>query len=220
MPFFIAPAGSNVAYIERIFKKEKNIPNGLAYHDLRFAGNWTHNLDYSKIDNQCIKIFFLNGYEIIVLNWFYKELEYPMSNLQKKVGLKWKYDQENIWKNYGDRWKVKAFCRWMYNIAYDKSYSNKISFPGNNFCGTVLYDSYDHVKDEFARFHIDYSRQSHDAWLRSQYMILRSLDTIRNINTISQIHNLTEDIQKGISLALFGLKHHMCEDTVWNNYSK
>lgn len=220
MPFFIAPAGSNVAYIERIFKQEKNIPVGLAYHDLKFANSWTHDLDYSKIDNQCIKIFFTRNYEIIILNWFYKILKYPMSNIQKKFGQTWIDSQKNIWKNYGDKWKVRAFCRWMYNIANDKSYSSKIPPPGNNFCGTVLYDGYENVRDEFGRFNINYSYQSYDSWLTSQYVVLKSLDTVRNINAVSQIHNLTEDCQKGVSLALYGLKHQLSEDNVWDDYSR
>ena len=217
--YFIAPAGSNVAYISRIFKKEKNMPSGLAYHEL--GGQWTHDLDYSKIDNKCVKIFFPHDYQIIVLNWFYKIFVYPTGAPMQSEGKKeWIDSQKNIWKNYGDKWKVKAFCRWVYNIANNKSYGSKIEPPGNNFSGVALYNCYSDIKDEFGKFNIDYSKQSHDSWLKSQYIILKSLDAVRNSTTISHIHNLTNDCEKGVSIALYGLKHHMSEDDVWDSYTK
>ncbi len=217
--YFIAPAGSNVAYISKIFKKEKNITSRLAYHEL--GGQYTHNLDYSKIDDKCVKIFFPHDYQIIVLNWFYKIFVYPTGAYMQSQGKKeWIDSQKNIWKNYGDKWKVKAFCRWVYNIANNKSYSSYIEPPGNNFSGVALYNCYSDIKDEFGKFNIDYSRESHDSWLKSQYIILKSLDAVRNSTTISHIHNLTNDCEKGVSIALYGLKHRLSEDDVWDSFTK
>ena len=77
--YFIAPAGSNVAYISKIFNKEKT-PSKLAYHES--GGQWTHDLDHSKIDDKCVKIFFPYDYQIIVLNWFYKIFMYPTGGME------------------------------------------------------------------------------------------------------------------------------------------
>ena len=195
------------------------MPCTLAYHD--FLNKWTHDLNYSKIDDRCVKIFFQRDYQIIVLNWFYKILVYPTgAPNQDKVKKAWLESQKNIWENYGENWKVKAFCRWMYIIANDKSYSNKIKPPGKNFSGLALYNGYSEIRDEFDKFNIDYSRQAHDSWLKSQYPVLRSLDAVRKCTKISSVHDLKNDCEKGVSIALYGLTNHLSEDDVWNDYTK
>jgi len=219
MFYFIAPAGSNVAYVSLIFNQEP-YNDGLAYHS-RDILPWTHDLNYENISGNNVKIYFDNHLELIILNWFHKFIVKPDSvDWVQRYAKEWTESQKKLWPDFGEDWCVRAVLRWLYNIDADPSYKSKIREPGKNFCGSVLYDGYDVAKAEFEKHKIKYTAEQHKKWVDSQRPVFDSWKNIKNTIEIDKIAKLQYNFEKGIALGLYGLENKFTEETTWQHYSK
>lgn len=215
--FFIAPAGSNVSYIEGIFGGDKITPN-LSYHTVPSQGNHTANMMHSPIDEHCIKIVFKKFKELIVLNWHYKLRLYIDDTYRYgNYGKDWEKIQKEAWKNFGLHWETRSVLRWMYSINADNTISEQIPAPGSNFDGCSLYEGYIQSKNEFARFGIAYKKEQYDQWKESQHLILSSWE---KMNTPDAVETFAYDFEKGVYLGLHGIRNNLTEDQTWDLYIK
>ena len=146
MPYYIAPAGSNVAYINLILEETENLAETTVYHNIEQNESWTHDLNFSNITEHCIKIYFEKYFEAIILNWHYKHriLHGPQKKNWEYV-VDWERSQKEHWKMYEDKWESRAVAHWYYKIYHDQSYRNMIPLPGKNFNGDSLYLSLIHI---------------------------------------------------------------------------
>ena len=219
MYYFIAPAGSNVAYISLIFNQEQ-YNDGLAYHS-RDVLPWTHDLNYKNVSKNNVKIYFDNNLELIILNWFHKFIVKPDKvDWVLRYATEWTEAQKKSWSDYGEDWCVRAVLRWLYKIHLDPIYKSKIVEPGKNFCGSVLYNGYDLVKEEFKKHRINYTKEQYQNWLDSQKPVLDSWNHIKNTTGIDKIKNLKYNFEEGVALGLYGLKKKFTEEVAWQHYSK
>ena len=219
MYHFIAPAGSNVAYINLILNQEQ-YSDGLAYHS-RDILPWTHDLKCENISENNVKIYFDNHFELIILNWFHKFIVQPDNvDWVLRYAKEWTDSQKKVWSDFGEDWCVRAVLKWMYNIDADPNFKSKIREPGKNFCGSALYNGYDVAKAEFKKHHINYTAEQHQKWVDSQRPVLDSWQNIENTTEIDKIANLQYNFEKGVALGLYGLKNKLTEEVTWQNYSK
>jgi len=219
MFYFIAPAGSNVAYISLIFNQE-SYNYGLAYHS-RDIRPWTHDLNYKNIAENNIKIYFNDNLELIILNWFYKFIVKPdNTDWVLQYATEWTDSQKKVWSDFGEDWCIRAVLKWMYNIHADPNYKSKIVEPGKNFCGSVLYNGYDLTKEEFKKHHINYTKEEYQKWLNSQKPVIDSWKHIKDTTAIDKIKKLKYNFEKGVALGLYGLKNKLTEEVTWQHYIK
>jgi hypothetical protein len=216
--FFIAPAGSNVSYIQGIFAEQEITP-ALAYHHLKGTGNHTANLRHTPIDDQCTKIYFEKFLEIIILNWHYKlriNVD-PDDHRYTQYGPDWEVSQKEAWKKFGNKWEIRAVVRWLYSIYNDVIYREKISPPGNNFNGCCLYEGFESAEKEFAKFGVNYTQKQFQAWQDSQKIIL---SVWKNMYKPNFVDNFKYDFEKGVYIGLHGIQNKITEEQAWESYIK
>ena len=220
-PFIIAPAGSNMSYIEGVLRGLKITPGifaGLSYHHLGVI-NRTSNLKYEPIDNQCIKIYFDKFLEIIILNWHYKIRKFmdPNDREHLNFGPDWELSQKEAWKSYGDDWEIRAVLRWLYSIYNDVLYCERIKPPGKNFDGCCLYIGYEESKQEFANFGVNYTQEQYQEWKDSQKSII---SVWKNMDKPNFVNEFKYDFEKGVYIGLQGIQNKITEDQAWESYIK
>ncbi len=220
-PFIIAPAGSNMSYIEGVLRGIKITPGlfaGLSYHHLGVI-NRTSDLNYTPINDQCIKIYFNKFLELIILNWHYKLRVFvdPSDREHLVFGPEWEQQQKEAWKYYGNDWEIRAVLRWLYSIYQDPSYGEKIKAPGRNFDGCCLYEGYEESKREFAKFGVDYTQQQYESWRESQKKII---SVWKDMDKPDFVNGFKYDFEKGVYIGLKGMKSNMTEEQAWEQYIK
>lgn len=219
MYYFIAPAGSNVAYISLIFNQEK-YNDGLAYHS-RDILRWTHDFNHKLVTENTVKIYFKDHIELIILNWFHKFIVKPDNvGWVLRYSKEWRESQKKLWSGFGEDWCTRAVLKWLYNIDADPRYGSKIMGPGKNFCGSALYDGYDLAREEFEQHNVKYTKIQYEKWIGSQKQVLDSWKKIKNTITIDKIADLKYNFEKGVAIGLYGLENKLTEEVAWQHYSK
>ena len=217
----IGPAGSNMSYIEAVLRGVDITPGrfaGLSYHHLGMA-NRTSDLSHKPINDQCIKIYFQKFREIIILNWHYKLRLFVDQDDRPHLqyGPEWELSQKDAWKYYGDKWEIRAVIRWLYSIYNDDTYGKKLQPPGKNFDGCALYEGYEKIKNEFAAFDVDYTKEQYQSWKDSQKNII---EVWNKMDLPNFVNNFEHDFEKGVYIGLEGIRNKMTEDEAWEKHNE
>ena len=69
---------------------------------------------------------------------------------------------------------------------------------------------------EFEKFSVNYSEEEYINWKNSQKIIFNSWNSIKN--NLNTPKNLEFDYQKGIAIALKGIKENIIEQDCWLKY--
>ena len=218
-PFIIAPAGSNMSYIEGVLRGIKITPGrfaGLSYHHLGVV-NRTSDLNHKPINDQCIKVYFEKFRELLILNWHYKLRLFvdPDDRHHLQFGPEWELSQKEDWKYYGDKWEIRAVVRWLYTIYNDSKFGEKIKPPGRNFNGCALYEGFEQIKNEFANFDVDYTNEQYQHWKDSQKNIM---EVWKNMDVPNFVNNFEYDFEKGVYIGLQGIRNKITEDEAWEKH--
>ena len=217
----IGPAGSNMSYIEAVLRGVDITPGrfaGLSYHHLGMV-NRTSDLSHKPINDQCIKIYFQKFREIIILNWHYKLRLFVDQDDRPHLqyGPEWELSQKDAWKYYGDKWEIRAVIRWLYSIYNDDTYGEKLQPPGKNFNGCALYEGYEKIKNEFAAFDVDYTKEQYQSWKDSQKNII---EVWKKMDLPNFVNNFKHDFEKGVYIGLEGIRNKMTEDEAWEKHNE
>ncbi len=215
----IGPAGSNMSYIEAVLRGVDITPGrfaGLSYHHLGMV-NRTSDLSHKPINDQCIKIYFKKFREIIILNWHYKLRLFVDQDDRPHLqyGPEWEVSQKDAWKYYGDKWEIRAVIRWLYSIYNDATYGEKLQPPGKNFDGCALYEGFEKIKNEFAAFDVDYTKEQYERWKDSQKNII---EVWNNMNLPNSVNIFEHDFEKGVYIGLEGIRNKITEDQAWEKH--
>ena len=81
-----------------------------------------------------------------------------------------------------------------------------------------MYRSFEKTRQEFKKFHIEYTETMYNDWKDSQKIPINSWNTIKN--NIETPENLKYFFRRGIAMALYGIKHRMEEKVCWDQLSK
>jgi len=219
---FIAPAGSNVAYIGLIMTGVDVTPC-ISYHVIykksKVKFSFEHDLD-KKIHAEDIKIYFNHMKEIIPLNWHTKFILRPATESDKTVGVKWIESQSGAWKGtYGKRWLTRAALRWMYNLDIQRIGLGDLD-KNKHFDGTCLYEGYEMSRVQFAKFGITYHEHQYQQWLNSQIEIIDKITRIAQCDSMASVHSLDDDFVQGIALGSLARKKSLPEESAWQLYIK
>ena len=181
---------------------------------------------YSLIDQYFstilpVQILVEKNYELVLINW-HEKLRFNLtkkSHMMKQPIKNWESSQKQIWQPFTNFTIERAVLHWIYKLS-NKNYKEvkKIRGITHFFDFSSLYDSYENAKNEFKKFNIDYSIEQYNIWRESQKIIFKSWEEIKN--NILSIENLKLDYQRGIAMALRGIKEQLDEQSCWENYKK
>jgi hypothetical protein len=219
---FVAPAGSNVAYIGLIITGVDFEPC-LSYHTIyekeQTNFHYHHDLD-KKISADDIKIYFNRMKEIIPLNWYTKFILRPATEFDKASGIEWMKIQSDSWKEkYGSKWMTRASLRWMYNLELQNLGLGGLN-EKEHFDGTCLYNSYEVSQRQFAKFGTTYYKKQHEQWLHSQKSVVNTWNKIIQCDSIARLNSLNDDFFRGIALGHLSIKSSLTEESAWQQYIK
>lgn len=170
-----------------------------------------------KYDIKIIQILIEKNQECLLINWQEKLRINPIDDKDKSFSIEWEEQQKNVWQNYTKFPIERAVVRWTYNL-YNKEFIDvkKSSNIDSFFLFGSLYESYEQTKIEFEKFFINYSIEEYNNWKSSQKIIFDSWNAIKN--NLKTPNRLQFDYQKGIAIALQGIKENINEHNCWLNY--
>jgi hypothetical protein len=184
-----------------------------------FSSKWNNEIFnlLKKNKVKIIQILIEHNQECMLINWQEKLRINPQNNEDKKLSTEWEKQQKNIWENYTKFPIERAVMEWTYKL-YDKQFIDvrKIIDVDAFFSFGSLYDSYDSAYTEFKKFNIEYSKNKHDDWKLSQKIIFDSWNFIKN--NLDTPKNLEFDYQRGIAIALKGIKENIDLQNCWSKY--
>ena len=153
----------------------------------------------------------------MLINWQEKLRINPIDDKDKSFSIEWEEQQKNAWQNYTKFPIERAVVRWTYNL-YNKEFIDvkKSSNIDSFFLFGSLYESYEQTKSEFEKFFINYSIEEYNNWKVSQKIIFDSWNAIKN--NLKTPNRLQFDYQKGIAIALKGIKENISEQDCWLKY--
>jgi hypothetical protein len=161
---------------------------------------------------------FIDDYkEIVIINWFEKFIFNYTTDQDKLAGQQWLKNQDNVWKNYTSFTTERAVVHWLYNIDTKPGFKKECSFK-KIFNFSSMYNSFELTKNEFLKFNINYSKEMYNTWKDSQKIIFDSWNLIKN--NVNTPENLEHFYQRGIAIALNGLKNNLKEQECWDQLSK
>ena len=107
--------------------------------------------------------------------------------------------------------RKKVFINATPKTFYFKSFTKKFYFSS-------MYESYYLAKEQFKKFGIEYTEKMYEDWRTSQNKIFNSWNLIKS--NIDNPEYLTQFYQRGIAMALNGLKNNLKEQECWDQLSK
>lgn len=156
--------------------------------------------------------------EMVVINWFEKFLHNPTTKRDEMQSQQWIKSQKTHWEKYTNFVGERAVTHWIYKI-----YSNAIKeFENNTFFKKKfnfgsMYNSFELTQKEFKKFDIEYTETMYNNWKDSQKIPIDSWKQIKD--NIETPKNLKKFYQRGIAIALEGLKQKMSEEDCWTQMS-
>jgi len=170
-----------------------------------------------KYDIKIIQILIEKNQECLLINWQEKLRINPMNNKDKSLSKEWEKQKKNAWKNYTKFPIERAIVRWTYNL-YNKEFIDvkKNHNIDSFFLFGSLYESYEKTKIEFKKFSVNYLEEEYNNWKNSQKIIFNSWNDIKN--NLEMPKNLKFDYQKGIAIALRGIRESISEQDCWYKY--
>jgi len=184
-----------------------------------FASKWNKNLFTILKKNKVttIQILIEKNQECLLINWQEKLRVNPENSNDLILSKEWEEQQKNIWKNYTKYPIERAVLEWTYKL-YDKKFIDvrKTNHADTFFLFGSLYESYDHASLEFKKFNIEYSKKEYNDWKLSQDVVFNSWDSIKN--NIDNPKKLNFDYQRGIAIALKGIKEQINAQHCWSKY--
>lgn len=219
---FVAPAGSNVAYIGLIITGVDVTPC-ISYHTIyekiKVKFKYIHDVD-KKIDKEDIKIYFDHMKEIIPLNWYTKFILKPATEFDKTAGVQWIESQSGAWKEtHSDRWMARAALRWIYNLNTQGLGLGDLD-QKKHFDGTCLYEGYEMSRSQFAKFGVTYYEHQYQQWLESQVDVIDMITSIVQCDSMTKVHSFNDDFSRGIALGSLARKRSLTEESAWQQYIK
>lgn len=221
--YFIAPAGSNVAYIGLIITGV-DVSSCLSYHAIYENSdavhfNWVHDLD-KKLNDNDTKVYFDDMREIIPLNWYTKFVLEPALPKDKKFGIDWVNAQSEAWKaSHGSEWMTMAALRWFGNIYKENLGLGNLD-EKRHFDGTCLYKGHKISQSQFEKFGVTYNKEQYDQWYDSQKQVIDMIAEINNCDSMAKVHSMNDDFCRGIALGVLARKMSITEETAWQQYIK
>ena len=235
MYVIIGPAGSNINYISQVLTDTK-LPSMLSYHyningshSLKKTENWpvkqiflpcTDYQSYLNEKNLIIQIVIEQQKKFLLLNWFEKH-----SRRESHDGPwleNWCDTQYQSWEPYIEDKEtrlIRGVVYWFYSLQ-DKNHPDMIDLKEvkNKFYFDNFYsNNHKAISQEFAKFDKDYSLQMYNKWIESQKIIFDSMDSI--MNNLNSPHKLNSFWQKGLAIALYGLKNKLNEQQTWKYFN-
>jgi hypothetical protein len=170
-----------------------------------------------KYNIKIIQILIEKNQECLLINWQEKLRINPMNNKDKSLSKEWEEQQKNAWQNYTKFPIERAIVRWTYNL-YNKEFIDvkKNHNIDSFFLFGSLYESYKKTKTEFEKFSVNYLEEEYNNWKTSQKIIFDSWSAIKN--NLKTPNRLQLDYQKGIAIALQGIKENINEHDCWIKY--
>ena len=206
---------SNLNYTEIKKKIKKNKYVSMVC----FASKWNKTLfELIKENNiKIIQILIEKNQECLLINWQEKLRITPVDHEDRLFSKDWEEQQKNAWQNYTKFPIERAVVRWTYNL-YNKEFIDvkKNLNADSFFLFGSLYDSYEKTKIEFEKFFVNYSKEEYNNWKTSQKIIFDSWNAIKN--NLKTPNRLQLDYQKGIAIALQGIKENINEHDCWIKY--
>jgi len=242
MIFFIAPSGGNNSYIclkligtnidgmttyhaKGTHSDEKQIINFMHYETKTEHTQVVITEDYNKVKNlikdndTVIRNNIDKHRELLLLNWFHKNIEQLGPELELQYGWKdsWIKWQTDLWKNNSKIPIASAVAEWMYKL-YDDTFPEikNISEIKKVFNWSVMYESPQATVDEFKKIGYNYTVEEHDKWLASQSKIIGYWEDIKN--NIDTPLALEDDVHKGLALALHGRMYDLNRSQVESKF--
>ena len=166
-----------------------------------------------------LQILIDNYLELVLINWMEKFLLNPSFEADKNAAQEWKNLQKKIWEPYTKFPLERAVLHWLYKIYSNvaEAFENNQSFT-KKFYFSSMYESYDLAKEQFKKFDIEYTKKMYEDWRTSQNKIFNSWNLIKS--NIDNPEYLTQFYQRGIAMALNGLKNNLKEQECWDQLSK
>jgi hypothetical protein len=165
-----------------------------------------------------LQIIVEKNQELLLINW-QEKLRFNNNSLEitKKAIKEWEETQINSWQSYTKFTIERAVLHWTYKI-FNKDYKEikKIIGIKNFFNFSSFYESYENISNEFKKYQIKYSEQEYNDWKSSQEIIFNSWNAIKN--NLDTPNKLKLDYQKGIAIALRGIKENINEQDCWFKY--
>ena len=242
MIYFIAPSGGNNSYI-CLKLVGTNLDGMTTYHD-----KGTHSDDYEIINflhiakkNDNTKVVITENYhnvkgmitqddivirnnidkyrEVLLLNWFHKNLEVLGNENGLQYGWKdsWIKWQRDLWKDNSKTPIASAVAEWMYKL-FDDNFTDVKPIPEITkvFNWSVMYEGSQATVDEFKKIGYNYTVEEHDKWLTSQSNIIGHWQNIKD--NIETPLSLEDDVHKGIALALHGKQYDLNRQQVESKF--
>jgi len=193
---------------------DKNIGIGCLFH------HWRNEYDefLNKENVEPFQIYIDDYKEIVVINWFEKFLCNPVFETDKIASQKWMSIQDKQWKNYTRFVGERAVTHWIYRVHSNlvEGFENHTLFE-KKFNFSSMYKSFELTQKEFKKFDTDYTENMYNNWKDSQKIPIESWIQIKN--NIETPKNLEHFYQRGIAIALNGLKNNLNEHDCWNQVS-
>ena len=170
-----------------------------------------------KYDIKVVQILIEKNQECLLINWQEKLRINPMEDKDRHYSKDWEEQQKIAWQNYTNFPIERAIVRWTYKL-YDKEFIDvkKNSNVNSFFLFSSFYESYEQTRIEFEKFSVNYSEEEYINWKNSQKIIFNSWNSIKN--NLNTPKNLEFDYQKGIAIALKGIKENISEQDCWLKY--
>jgi len=233
MIWFIAPSGGNNSYIclkllGKVIKNtttyhdagshsdDKKVINFMLYADRTEQTQIVITENYNNIKHliaegdTVIQNYIDKHREVLLLNWFHKNLQELGSNPTLQYGwrdswIKW---QTGLWEKSSKQPIVSAVAEWLYKLSNDNFADIKrIPEIDKVFNWSVMYETPQATVDEFKKIGYNYTVEEHNKWLQSQEKILNYWSMIKD--SIDDPLALEDDVHKGIALALHGRKYDL-----------
>lgn len=206
---------SNLQYHEI----EKNLKNNNYSALVCFTSKFNQDLSnlLKKYNIKIIQILINQNQECLLINWQEKLRIHPEEDKDKSFSKEWEQQQNKIWQNYTKFTIERAVCRWTYSLYNEEFIDVKKNVNADYFfLFGSLYESYESTKIEFKKFSIDYLEEEYYNWKKSQKIIFDSWTAIKKNLETPKI--LEFDYQKGIAIALRGIKERISEQQCWLTY--
>jgi len=192
---------------------DKNIGTGCLFH------YWKPEYDkfLQKENVKTVHICIDDYKEIVVINWFEKFLYNPKFKVDQKAAQEWLNTQKKIWREKTKFVFERAVVHWIYNFLLTTPGSNNHPLFEKKFNFSSMYKSFELTQKEFKKFDTDYTENMYNNWKDSQKIPIESWIQIKN--NIETPKNLEHFYQRGIAIALNGLKNNLNEHDCWNQVS-
>jgi len=204
----------NINIIEKYVNDKKNV--GCIFH------HWNSS-EYDQIlkkENVIPFQIYIDDYkELVLINWFEKFLHNPSYNQDYIASQEWIQTQKIHWEKYTKFTGERAVVHWIYKIFLNliPEFKNNSLFE-KKFNFSSMYKSFELSKKEFKKFNIEYTETMYNNWKDSQKIPINSWNMIKN--NIETPENLEHFYQRGVAIALNGVKHKVEEQDCWNRLSK